>query len=282
MIIDGKKISEEILENLMEGVKKLSQTPKVGGVLVGNLPGSQKFLELKKEAAKKIGIVFEIKQFPEGIDSSDLKKNVLEICQDQTVTGVIIELPLPKHLNFQEILDIIPPEKDVDVLSSRVQEDFYVNKSVILPPAVEAVRIIFEKYQIDPKGKNCAIFGSGLLVGKPISHWLKTKKATVCVIDEFTKNPANFSRQADVIISGVGKAGLIKSDMVKNGAVVIDFGYENIEGQIKGDVDFEEVVKKVSLITPVPGGVGPLVVAAVLKNSLILFFNTQRQKQNPR
>lgn len=276
MIIDGKKLAEEVLVELASQVKKFSKLIKLAGVLVGNFPGSRKFLELKKKAAEKIGITFEIKSFAEDINKADFKKNLLEICQDPLVTGVIIELPLPKHLNTREFLNLIPVEKDIDVLSREAQENFFVNRSKILPPTVEAVKIILEKYGVDPKGKNCTIFGHGLLVGKPVSHWLATQGAVIQVVDEFTKNPENFSRTADIIISGVGKSGLVTGEMIKDGAVVIDFGYENIEGRIQGDVNFEEVSRKAALITPVPGGVGPLVVAAVLKNSVILAQSTNR------
>lgn len=273
MIIDGKKFSEEILENLAGQIKKLPLDYQLVGVLVGNSLSSQKFLELKKRAAEKIGLNFEVKKFPESVTLFELQSGLLKITQEPRNFGIIIELPLPKHLKTQEVLDLIPVEKDADVLSTKAQESFWESKSVILPPAVEAVKIIFEKCSVNPKGKSCAVFGQGLLVGKPVSHWLKTQEAAVEVIDEFTKDPADFSRRADIIISGVGKAGLIKSEMVKNGAVVIDFGYENIEGRIRGDVNFATVAQKAALITPVPGGVGPIVVAAVLKNSLILFSN---------
>lgn len=270
MIIDGRKMAEEILENLAGQVKHLSSNSGLTGVLVGDSQSSQKFLELKQKAAEKIGLNFEIKKFPESVTMSELQIELPSIVKQPFNIGLIVELPLPAHLKTQEVLDLIPLEKDVDVLSTKVQRDFFSNQSMILPPAIEAVKMIFEKYQIDPKGKNCAVFGNGLLVGKPVSHWLKIQGAKVEVIDEFTKDPESFSREADIIISGVGKADLIKSKMVKDGAVVIDFGYENVGGQIRGDVDFKAVSKKAALVTPVPGGVGPLVVAAVLKNCLIL------------
>ena len=132
---------------------------------------------------------------------------------------------------------------------------------------------IFEEHKIEPKGKIAAVFGYGLLVGKPVSHWLANQGATVSVINEFTPEPAELSKKADIIISGVGKPGLIKSDMIKEGAVVIDFGFVSAGEGIAGDVDFEEVSKKASLITPVPGGTGPIVVAAVLKNFVKLIKN---------
>ncbi|MBI2063380.1 MAG: bifunctional 5,10-methylenetetrahydrofolate dehydrogenase/5,10-methenyltetrahydrofolate cyclohydrolase [Candidatus Yanofskybacteria bacterium] len=184
--------------------------------------------------------------------------------------GVLIELPLPAHINTQYILNAIPQEKDVDVLSERAQGTFFarleakllgVGRSLILPPAVEAVKTIFKKYDINLKGKKCAIFGYGLLVGKPISHWLASQGATVSIINEFTPNPAELSRHADIIVAGTGQEGLIAEEMVKEEAVVIDFGK---------DVDFEPIAKKASLITPPIGGVGPIVIAAVLKNLLAL------------
>ncbi|MBI2063124.1 MAG: bifunctional 5,10-methylenetetrahydrofolate dehydrogenase/5,10-methenyltetrahydrofolate cyclohydrolase [Candidatus Yanofskybacteria bacterium] len=179
--------------------------------------------------------------------------------------GVLVELPLPLHINTQYIINAVPQEKDVDVLSEKSQGAFLADRSLILPPAVEAVKIIFEKYDINPKGKNCAVFGYGLLVGKPIGHWLASQGATVSIINEFTSNPAELSCHADIIVAGTGQEDLITKDMIKEGSVIIDFAK---------DVDFDEVSKKASWITPVPGGVGPIVIAAVLKNLLTLYKKT--------
>ena len=265
MNIDGKKIRDKVLEELKSeiGSKKL----RLVGVLVGDHSGSKKFMELKEKAAKEVGIDFKLHEFPGDISTNKLRDELNNIAKQGVNHGIIIELPLPKQINTQYILNTIPQEKDVDVLSIKAQGAFFVGKSKILPPAVEALKIVFKEHDIDVKGKNIAVFGYGVLIGKPIANWLAVQGASVFVINEFTKRPEEISKEADIIISGVGETGLIKKDMVKDGVIVIDFGYS--KGG-KGDIDFDSVSQKASLITPVPGGMGPIVVAAVLKNLLRL------------
>ncbi len=270
MIVDGKKIADEILNELSSEIKELPKKLQAAAVLVGDKGSGRKFLDVKKKAAKKVGIELRIYEFPEDISNKELRKKLVQIVKGSTISGMIIELPLPEHLNTQYILNSIPEEKDPDVLSQKSQGSFFVGKSKILPPSVEAVKTILKVNHIEIKGKRCAVFGYGLLVGKPISHWLANGGATVDIINEFTKEPDKISKEADIIISGVGKPNLITADMVKDGAVVIDFGYEELDGKLVGDVDFDEVSKKSSLITPVIGGVGPLVVATVLRNLVTL------------
>lgn len=265
-VIDGKKIAEGILDELKGQAAKMKKLPYLAAVLVGDDSGSWRFLELKKKAAESIGVDFRIYEFPERISNGELRKKLNQIVKATTCGGMIIELPLPAHLNAQTVFNAVPEEKDPDVLSQKAQAAFFAGRSKILPPSAETVKSIFEEYKIEPKGKTAAIFGYGLLVGKPVSHWLTSQGATVTVINEFTPEPAELSKKADIIISGVGKPGLIKSNMVKKGAVVIDFGFASMGEKMAGDVDFAEVSKKASLITPVPGGTGPIVVAAVLKN----------------
>ena len=265
MNVDGKKIRDKVLEELKSEVG--SRELRLVGVLVGDHPGSKKFMELKEKAAKEIGIDFRLYEFPGDISTNKLRDELNNIAKQGVTHGIIVELPLPEQINAQYILNTIPQEKDVDVLSTKAQGAFFVGKSKILPPAVEALKIVLEEHDVDIKGKDVAVFGYGILIGKPIANWLAVQGASVFVINEFTKNPEEISKEADIVISGVGEAGLIKGDMVKDDAVVIDFGYSK-DG--KGDVDFDSVSKKASLITPVPGGMGPIVVAAVLKNLLRL------------
>ena len=273
MVIDGRKIAEKILEETKVEFTKLKKLPFLAAVLVGDDTGSRRFLELKKKAAEKIGIDCRLYEFPKGISNGELRKNLNQIVKATACGGMIIELPLPAHLNPQYILNAVPEKKDPDVLSQKSQGAFWTGRSEVLPPSVEAVKSILEEYKIEPKGKTTAVFGYGLLVGKPVSHWLASQGATVSVINEFTLNAERYSLNADLVISGVGKPGLIKSDMIKEGAIVIDFGFAGTEEEIAGDVDFQEVGKRASLITPVPGGTGPIVVAAVLRNLVILISN---------
>ena len=255
MIVDGRKIADEILEEVKEKLRKSGKSLRLAAVLVGDDHELNKFVRLKEKAAKETGIVFPIYQFPKEIKTNELVGRIKEILPYSD--GVLVELPLPRHIDQQAVLNEIPLEKDVDVLSEKSQEKFFAGQSKILPPAVEAVKQIFKEYEIEPKGKMAAVFGQGLLVGKPVSHWLAREGAKVSIIDEKTERPGEISRDADIIVSGVGKPNLINDKMVKDGAVVIDFGR---------DVEFESVSKKAGLITPPKGGVGPIVVAAVLKN----------------
>src|SRR3989344_5508461 len=277
MLVDGKKIAAIILGQLAVEVKALKKPPRLTAVLVG--PDSEagqlskKFLLFKQKAAEQAGINFQLYELSEKLTTEELCAEVSKISEAEENDGVLVELPLPKHIDRQLVLDAVAWEKDVDVLSSQGQTAYYSNQSAILPPAVEAVKAIFEEYKVELKDKACAVFGSGLLVGRPVAHWLKQQGAKVLIVDEFTGAPEQISITADIIITGVGpirksvtsngvkQTHLITADMIKAGVVVIDFG---------SDVDFEAVSQKASLITPPTGGVGPIVVASVLRNLLIL------------
>lgn len=273
MIVDGKQIAEDLLEELKKQVEALRQAQgeplRIAAILVGDDQEFKKFVELKGKKAETIGIEFKMFQFDENIDEAAMIYHSEEICKNYD--GVLFELPLPKHLDQQKILDTVPVEKDIDVLSSEAQQLFYDNKSVILPPAVEAIKIVLEKFNINLESKKAAVFGQGILVGKPVSHWLERQGVEVYRIRSKTENQEQYSKQADIIVSGVGKPGLVNGDMVKEGAIIIDFGYgKDLGGKMLGDVNFNSMAPKASLITPVPGGMGPILVTAVLKNLIKL------------
>lgn len=272
MIIDGKEMAKKILKELKTRIEKFKKPPCLAAILIGKNQSLKKFIDLKQKAAKDIGVEFKVYKFSETVSNNYLRKEINKIVKIKSIDGVIIELPLPKHLNTQYLLNTIPEEKDIDCLSQKSQGAFFVGKSKILPPSVETVKTIFEEINFDLKGRLGVIFGYGVLVGKPISHWLSQNGATVMIINEFTQNPEKLSKEADFLISGVGKPSLINSDMVKNKAIVIDFGFNFLPDNQKpvGDVDFESVSKKTSFITPVPGGVGPILVACLLKNLIKL------------
>ena len=266
MLVDGKKIAAIILGQLAVEVKALKKPPRLTAVLVG--PDSEagqlrkKFLLFKQKAAEQAGINFQLYELSEKLTTEELCAEVSKISEAEENDGVLVELPLPKHIDRQLVLDAVAWEKDVDVLSSQGQTAYYSNQSAILPPAVEAVKAIFEEYKVELKDKACAVFGSGLLVGRPVAHWLKQQGAKVLIVDEFTGAPEQISITADIIISGVGHRNLITADMVKDDAILIDFG---------PDLNWESFREKPTcLITPPTGGVGPIVVASVLKNLLSL------------
>lgn len=263
MIIDGRKIAKRILEALRQAQgKKLRLVAVLVGPSTSSGQALKKFVELKKKAAQEVGVDFRTYEFSKNITNNQLREELNKIAKAKVNHGVIIELPLLKHLNTQYLLNTIPEEKDVDVLSEKSQGAFFTGKSKILPPSVEVVKQIFDEYKINPEGKTAAVFGYGLLVGKLVSHWLVNQGVTVSIITERTKEPEKISKEADIIVSGVGRPNLITEDMVKEDAAVIDFGR---------DVDFEAVSKKAGLITPPTKGVGPIVVASVLKNLVELW-----------
>ncbi|MBI2634014.1 MAG: bifunctional 5,10-methylenetetrahydrofolate dehydrogenase/5,10-methenyltetrahydrofolate cyclohydrolase [Parcubacteria group bacterium] len=270
MVVDGKKFAEDLRGELLEERKRISGELKLAAVLVGDAESSLHFLKQKEKIANEIGVGFELIQFPADTSTEKLKTGLAKISQDPKNTGVIVQLPLPGHIEPSKILDSLPKEKDVDVLSFESFSAFLDGRSKILPPVVGAMDFILEKNGIDSRGKLVAVVGTGRLVGLPAMIWFSRQGGITCLFDRATGENARFLREADIIIAGSGNPNSITAEMVKPGAVVLDAGYEVVAGKPTGDVDFENVSKKASLITPVPGGIGPLTVVMLFKNLLKL------------
>lgn len=276
--MDGKSLADRIIAELKETYAGFAKKPALAAVVVGADAVIRKFLERKKAVADELGVDFRIYEYSADISTNELRKRIAVIVHEAAPGGIIIQLPLPPHLNRQYILNSVPPEKDVDVLSARAVGDFAVGKSRIAPPVVGAIKALLGEYGIDYKSKHVIVIGAGALVGKPVAAWLANEKVSFTVVDENTPDISAFTKQADIIITGVGKPGLITGDMIREGAVVIDAGTSEAGGpstalgasKLVGDVDFDSVNKKASHITPVPGGVGPLTVAMIYKNLLAL------------
>jgi len=265
-ILDGKKLSEEVLKDLKREIERLKLKLTLGIIQVGENKVSEVYINSKKKASQKIGIGFQVFKFPGDIGKEKLKKEIEKIVNSPSISGVIIQLPMPKEYSPEEFLNLIPSEKDIDLLSEKSLGKFYQGKSKILPPTVSGILKLLKSGKVKLKGKNVVIFGAGRLVGFPLSLVLVREKATVSVLNEFTKDVSYFTQRADIIISGVGKPNLVRGEMVKRGVVIIDAGTSKVKGKLVGDVDFKSVSKKASLITPVPGGVGPMTVASLLEN----------------
>lgn len=265
-ILDGKKLSERVLTNLKKKIKKAKLKLTLAEVIIGRNPVSKVFINQKKTACQKIGINFELFELSAKAESQELKKDIEKIVKKPAISGIIIRLPLPKKFTPEEFLNLIPEEKDIDVLSEKSLGKFYQGVLPILPPTVAGIFRLFKNYKIKVKGKNVVVLGAGRLVGFPLVIQLLREKATVSVLNEFTKDTSSFTKEADILISAVGKPNLIKGRMVKRGAVVIDAGTSLLKNKLVGDVDFKSVSKKTSYITPVPGGVGPMTVACLLEN----------------
>lgn len=252
-LLSGETIAEGILKRLEK--QKFTKQPKLVVVQVGDDVASTKYIAEKEKASERIGIEFSHVHLPKGISEKKLKQEIEKVAKE--ATGIIVQLPLPSRFHTQEILDAIPFEKDVDLLSSKSFGLFVLGHLSVLPPTVKAISLLLKRYRIVLQDKKIVVVGAGRLVGLPTSMWLLAEKATVQVVDKKTKNLSVLVRQADIIISGTGKKNLIRGDMVKRGAVVID---------VAEDVDFNTVVRKAKYISPVPGGVGPLTVACLLDN----------------
>ena len=263
--IDGRKIADGIIERL----KADSVPDKIfAAVLVGENPVLTSFLKQKEKVAKELGVDFRIYRFPAEIKNDDLRKEVGKIALLKKVGGVIVQLPLPEHLNKHYILNVIPREKDVDVLGERALGAFYAGRNPVLPPSVGVVEEILKSYDLNLKSLKVAVVGAGFLIGKPIAIWLMDKVKELSVF----KKGSDLSglKNYDLVISGVGQAGLIKPEMIKQDAGVIDFGYSvDGEGKIRGDFDTQLPITNYQLLrfyTPTPNGTGPILISKLFEN----------------
>lgn len=262
MIIDGKVLAEEILEKLKEERKKYKKI-RIASFLIGKDEEKLSFLKIKKAFAEKLDIDFRIYEVDENIPRKKLRKYIHQIIKSPAVKGAIIQLPIPSKFPTQYFLNSIPEKKDIDCLSSRLLGKFFSNLPIIKPPAVEVVDFLKNKYNLDFKGKTALVVGYGRLVGKPISYYLASENATVIILQS-DSNLDEYLAKADIIVSGVGKANLINN--CKEGAILIDFGYSVENRKIYGDLNFEKLKSKASLITPTPNGTGPILVAKLFEN----------------
>lgn len=272
MIIDGKKIAEDIINEL----KKQPKTNKfLGAVLVGNDSASASFLKRKEKTAKILGVSFRLYNFPENIKQDDLRKGILKIVKHKTCGGIIVQLPLPAHINKHYVLNAIPSEKDVDILSERSLGAFYTNRNLVLPPAVAVVEKILNTLRPKPDILNpyrVAVIGRGFLVGKPIAMWLMNKVAELTIFTSKTENLKSKLKNFDIIISGVGFPNLFSIEDIKENALVIDFGYSKDEnGNLVGDfnpsiIGNQKLEIENLTYTPTPGGTGPILVAQLFEN----------------
>lgn len=258
-LIDGRAIADQVLIGLAEQVRALGVPLQLAAVCAGDDEGLKTFVRLKQKAAHSIGLQFS-SYFFDADQESQAREAISYLASDDEVQGIFVELPLPSSWDASALTKLIPSEKDVDVLA----------RGDLLPPSVRALQYIIDAHAIPVLGVRCAVVGAGALVGQPIGQWLSNQGAQVEVMDISTTDPALKSYQADIVIAATGVPGLITDAWIKGGATVIDFGYGKKGDAYVGDVDFDSVSKKAGLLTPVPGGMGPLVVAAVLENLLLL------------
>ena len=271
-LLDGKKLSNKIKKQLKKEVKKLKEKGVIPGlavILVGNDAASQTYVKMKKNACNEIGIYSVVHEFPETITQKELTSTIDMINENPNIHGLLIQLPLPKHIDTTKILERVSPKKDVDGFHPYNMGRLVEGLDTFAPCTPLGVMELFKEYNIDVKGKDVCIVGASNIVGKPMWALLLNKFATVDICHIETKNLKSHTLRADIVIVGVGKPNLITQDMVKEKAIVVDIGINRLkDGKLVGDVDFENVSKKASFITPVPGGVGPMTIAMLLKNTI--------------
>jgi methylenetetrahydrofolate dehydrogenase (NADP+)/methenyltetrahydrofolate cyclohydrolase len=265
-IINGRKIADDVVYHLAS-LPRLEKY--LAGILVGGDPILMSFLKIKQKTAERLGIDFRIFEFPSAISQDDLCKEVMKIADDPKCGGIVVELPLPKHINPHVILDIVPPEKDPDVLSSWALENFYAGHSAIAPLSVETVTAVLAAANFPSRIRKAVVVGAGFLIGKPVANGLKKRADEVVVVDK--GDDFSVLVDADVVVCGAGVPGLVRADMLKKGAGVIDFGYTVLDGKPSGDFDATgESVHDLSFYTPTPGGTGPVLVAKLFENFYLL------------
>jgi methylenetetrahydrofolate dehydrogenase (NADP+)/methenyltetrahydrofolate cyclohydrolase len=279
-ILDGKAVSANLRAKVKTQVEELSaQGISVGlaVILVGENPASKIYVANKKKACEEAGI----KSFEYTMDESTTEEELIALIKtlnaQENVNGILCQLPLPPHIDEQSVIAAISPEKDVDAFCVSNVGRIMIGDYDFLPCTPAGIIEILDYYGIEIEGKNCVVIGRSNIVGKPMAMLLLHRNGTVTVCHSKTKNLADITKNADILVSAVGKAGFVTADMVKKGAVVIDVGMNRTDGKLCGDVCFEEVAEIADYITPVPGGVGPMTISVLLKNTL-----TAAKRQNER
>ena len=267
-IIDGKELAKKIRQELKEEVIQKNLHPKLAVILVGNDEASKIYVRNKNRACEEVGIEFEEHLLPEETTMEELLGLINNLNDREDVSGILLQSPIPKHLNIKTAFETISPEKDVDGFNPINIGRLEINEPSFVSCTPYGVLKMLKEYKIEIEGKTAVVIGRSNIVGKPLIQLLLNKNATVIVTHSKTKNLEQYTKQADILVSAIGKAKYIKSEMVKEGATVIDVGINRDEktGKVVGDVDFEEVSKKASYITPVPGGVGPMTIAMLMHN----------------
>ena len=273
VLIKGKDLSDKIVENIRQEVVNYEKKPALTVIIVGNNPASRVYVAKKKKTAEQAGFNSNVIELEDNIKQEELEKQIEILNQDSNINGILVQLPLPKHIDSQKIIEKILPEKDVDGFHPiNVGRLAIGAKPFAVSCTPYGIIRLLEENNIEIEGKHAVIIGRSNIVGKPLSYLLLNRSATVTVCHSRTKNLPEISSQADILVAAVGIPKFVKSGWIKEGAVVIDVGINRLEdGKLVGDVDFEEAEKKAGYITPVPGGVGPMTIAMLLSNTLELF-----------
>ena len=280
VIIDGRKVSTDIKNEISQKVVARKQQgkkiPHLAIILIGDDAASQTYVDNKVKACKAVGFHYTMMRFADTISEEKLMKHIDHVNKDEDVDGFIVQLPLPNHISVEKITEKIRSDKDVDGFTNHNFGSIISKNPLLMPATPFGVMELLRRYEIETEGKHAVVVGASRIAGAPLSMMLTEQgRATVTICHKYTKDLASYTRSADILLTAVGKPGLITADMVKDGVVVIDIGTTRVEGPefkngwgIRGDVDFKNVSKKASFITPVPGGVGPMTIASLLLNTL--------------
>lgn len=269
--IDGKEIALEIKEEIKEFVNKRKENnlnvPKVASILVGNDGGSLFYLNNQEKVATSLGMEFEKVHLNEEVTEEELINKIDKLNNDNTVSGIILQLPLPKHIDEKKVISAISPKKDVDCLTFVNQGKLYMGEDTFMPCTPKSVLTILKSLNINLEGMEVVVIGRSNIVGKPAGALLLKENCTVTMCHSRTKNLREVCKRADILVVAIGKAKFVDESFVKDGAIVIDVGTNAVEGKITGDVDFDKVIDVASFVTPVPGGVGALTTTLLMKNA---------------
>lgn len=271
MVMDGKELANRIKVELIEKVKKLEGKPGIVVIQVGEDPASSIYVNSKAKLATEIGYYFEHLKYDQGVEEEELIAKIDELNNNSKIHGIIVQLPIPSHLDSMKIINRISSTKDVDGLTIANAGSLLTMNSGLISCTPKGIMTILEEYKVDLDGKNVVIVGRSNLVGKPLISLCLAKNATVTICHSKTKNLSDYTKNADILIVAVGKKHLITAEMVKENAVIIDVGINRVDNHIYGDVDFKSVEPKAKFITPVPGGVGPMTTISLMENVLISY-----------
>lgn len=271
VIIDGKKLRDKLLDELQKKVEKFEVKPSLAVILVGENPASQIYVRNKKKMAEKVGINSQIFNFSQDISEKELLKKIKELNNDDSIDAILVQLPLPEHISKENVINAIEPKKDVDGFTPyNVGKLFSGEKPIVYPCTPKGILLLLDAYGVNLDGKHAVVVGRSNIVGRPVAQMLLDRNATVTMCHSHTKDLAQITKTADILVSAVGK-NIIKGEMLKSDCVVIDVGiFKDANGKTRGDVDFDSAFGIASFISPVPGGVGPMTIASLMLNTVEL------------
>ncbi len=281
-ILDGKALALKIRKNIKEETEQLmtryQKQPHLVVILVGADPASESYVRSKERASEKAGIKSTVIRKTEDITEEELLSTITQLNNDDSVHGILLQLPIPGHLNSDKIINTIAADKDVDGFSNENVAKLNKGQDCLVPCTPLGITRILDEYDIDAKGKHCVIIGRSQIVGKPMAALMLQRHATVTVCHSRTTNIKEITKQADILIAAVGRPHMVDKNYVKPGAVVIDVGINRVDGHLTGDVKYDEVKDVAGYITPVPGGVGPMTIACLLENTLTCFKHIEEHQ----